>query len=440
MGNKRKGERLLAKALAKQEAQRVERANRILAQASRNAGKPGTHLTNTLIEGFTETEYEAFINECRDEAKKTKEATASQSSPNHVHMYDLLQMPNVLKMVHGVMSHCKQTRDALIFRSLADVIAFFDYCDVDICSFCGDDGEDLQSRYNADIQQVGGHSTFLKRMMVYSLRRKQHSCGKCDRLIQDFLYGAVGFESNHVIDDTARNEDERIKSFEVSARNFGNDPCDLLFEMCKTDLECWHCHNHYGANRYEELPDHVVGEYNYPARPCFEAQQDTTCKEALACIQSLCEDASSHTFKHVTKTFEANTAFYYKDCFLFKKDLWDCAGASLRGEMLHRVYLQVEKRMCGACLLCNEKFCNLPGRELGGTDLHHVDWNSKSLNPSEGSKKSFDESLRENRKLAPLCKPCHLKVHNQPGENDRFMSILGSKYVVDKKTGEISRK
>ena len=96
--------------------------------------------------------------------------------------------------------------------------------------------------------------------------------------------------------------------------------------------------------------------------------------------------------------------------------------------------------MCGGCLRCGKKFCNLPLRELGGIDLHHVIEEKKLFNPSKGVFKTFDKSLEENRKLVPLCKPCHLHVHHMPGENDKFMAKLESKYGVDidQSTGEIS--
>eukprot|EP00985_Skeletonema_marinoi_P026485 scaffold20550_cov232-Skeletonema_marinoi.AAC.2 len=119
---------------------------------------------------------------------------------------------------------------------------------------------------------------------------------------------------------------------------------------------------------------------------------------------------------------------------------WTCAGKSTRNLLLRRVYLQVEKRMCGGCLHCGEKFCNLPLRELGGIDLHHVIEEKKLFNPSEGVLKTFDKSLKENRKLVPLCKRCHLHVHHMPGENDKFMAKLESTYRVDidQSTGVIS--
>jgi predicted HNH restriction endonuclease len=68
---------------------------------------------------------------------------------------------------------------------------------------------------------------------------------------------------------------------------------------------------------------------------------------------------------------------------------------------------------------------------LGGIDLHHVIDAMKLFNPSEGVNKTIDESLKENRKLVPLCKKCHILIHHKDGENDRFMKTLKSKYGVD---------
>jgi hypothetical protein len=307
---------------------------------------------------------------------------------------------------------------------------------VDITKFC----DDLHARYDEDIRR-SGVCMFLKRILLYTIRCEQVCCGKCGRQIDDLLYGAVGFEGNHVADDNAESDDERIKCFNPDIHAFDGDLVDALFEICKTRLECWRCHNHYGACNYDELPDKCVRNYDFKAAPCFVAQEAVQCRNALACIKDLLRNVSSHSFQYICKTFDNNTVFHYKDCFLFNKERWNAASRSTREKMLRRVYLQVEKRACGCCLHCEEKFCNLPARELGGIDLHHVIDAMKLFNPSEGVDKTLDESLKENRKLVPLCKKCHVLIHHKAGENDRFMKTLKSKYGVDAslKDGQLFR-
>ncbi len=441
MPKKSKRASKLTRALAKKSAASSERAKRITEHAARNNDKPGVHPKKPLIQDYTDDECEVFLIECLAEALLTKNKAISQRKENtttaadeHRFMHDILQRDNVLRMVNGVLAYCKQRSDALVFESLNDVISFFDSCDINIRHFYGEDDE-LQSRFEADPR-----STFLKRMMIYSFRNMQCACGKCGKRIVVVRYGAIGYESNHIFDDLAKDENERRKSFEVSCTNFSIDVCDLLFEVCKTDLECMFCHNKLGTCLYEDLPGICEGTYNFSIKMCFEAQDSNECKKALACIQSLCENRSTHSFEHICTVFEIQTDFFYKDCFLFTEDCWDNATSSTRKVMLHRIYLIVEKRMTGGCLLCKTIFCNLPARELMGIDLHHIEWVTKEFNPSEGVTKSFSESLSENRKCGPLCRLCHLMVHNKPGQNTHFMSMLGSNgYVVDTKTGEILR-
>eukprot|EP00984_Skeletonema_dohrnii_P012939 scaffold5303_cov97-Skeletonema_dohrnii-CCMP3373.AAC.1 len=435
-GRKRKSE-LLKQAQARQANQQEQKTAALEKKVNAKAEKPGKHPTKRLMNKFNLDEFNAFYDELCAMAKEVKVDTDTQcpNSGDHVPIYDILQKTNIRKIIREVMAVCKRNDNALIFDRLGTIIQFFSKNDIDIRDFC----HNLQERYDADIKD-SGVSLFLKRMLLYTIRNEQGCCGKCGQTIEDVIYGAVGYESNHVSDDNATSDEERIKCFNASITAFHGDPVDALFELCKTRLECWRCHNHYGACAYDELPDTCEKTYDFDLVPCFAAQQDDKCKKVLACIKELLLDVATLTFNNVCTTFENNTDFRYKDCFLFNKECWTCADKSTRNILLRRVYLQVEKRMCGGCLQCGEKFCNLPLRELGGIDLHHVIEKKKSFNPSDGADKPFDVSLKENRKLVPLCKKCHLYVHHKPGENDKFMAKLESKYGVDidQSSGEIS--
>eukprot|EP00985_Skeletonema_marinoi_P006588 scaffold2848_cov91-Skeletonema_marinoi.AAC.2 len=438
-GKKRKSrDELLRQAQALQANGQEQKTAALEKKVNAKAKKPGKHPTKRLMNKFNLDQFNAFYDELCAMAKEVKVDTDAQcpNSGRHVPIYDILQKSNIRTIIYEVMAVCKRNNNALKLDRLGTIIQFFSTNGIDIRDFC----HDLQKRYDADVKDVHKVSDFLKRMLLYTLRNEQGCCGKCGRTIEDVIYGAVGYESNHVLDDNATSDEERIKCFDANITAFHDDPVDALFELCKTRIECWRCHNHYGACAFDELPKTCEKNYDFEAVPCFAAQQDDQCKKVLACIKELLLDVATLTFNTVCTTFESNTDFRYKDCFLFNKERWTRAGKLTRNIMLRRVYLQVEKRMCGGCLRCGEKFCNLPLRELGGIDLHHVIEEKKLFNPSEGVLKTFDVSLKENRKLVPLCKLCHIHVHHMPGENDKFMAKLESTYRVDidQSTGEIS--
>ena len=449
MGKRERREANRARARAKQANQSNDREQRIAAHAARNNDKKGVHPKFPLVQNYTNPELQRFLRECEDESLLTKKTAISQrgkESCQHVYVYDLIQRPNIRRMLCCVLACCKQRSDAPVFRSLDDIVTFFNSCNIDLLPFFDGDAEELQQRYDTDVRHcLGGHSTFLKRMMVYTMRSEQFSCGDCDKPFNGKRYGAENAEANHVFDDTAKEESERRKSFNVSADNFDCDVCDLLFELMKIDEECVYCHNKFGAANYKELHPICVGQYdwlaNCPVRLPFEVEQTTEFRRVRCCIETLSKNPSSLSFEDVYNGFENSTDFFAKDCFYFTKNQWDSADSETRKQMLHRVVITVQKRMCKECLQCGEQFWNRPGRELVGEDLHHILWDSKLFNPSEGAKKSIVESLGENRKCGQLCRGCHLKIHHKPGENERFVAMLGSNgYVIDSVTGEMSRR
>ncbi len=425
---KKSTEELLAEAAANQSKRQALLEKTINAKAK----KRGLHPTTQLLRNFTQQQFNSFYAELLTMAKEVSDDTKTQcpNSGEHVPIHSILQKPSIRNIIFEIMAKSKRNFNALRFDSLETIIQFFTTNGVDITKFC----DQLRACYDGDLRHANnGVCIFLKRMLLYTIRCEQGCCGKCGVAIDNLLYGAVGFESNHVADDNAESDDERIKCFNANIGAFGTgDLVDSLFEICKTRLECWKCHNHFGACNYDELPDKCVRNYDFEAAPCFVAQERVECKNALACIKDLlCRNATSRSFEYICTEFQSNTVFHYQDCFLFNEERWNAASRSTREKMLHRVYLHVEKRVCGSCLHCGETFCNLPARELGGIDLHHVIDAMKLFNPSEGVNKTIDESLKENRKLVPLCKKCHILIHHKDGENDRFMKTLKSKYGVD---------
>jgi hypothetical protein len=428
-GKKRMSHHDILKGVQEQvDSQKASKEAKVAKKVETKARKKGRHPTKILLRNFTPAEFNAWYEEIKAMALEVKnDTTANQpKSGQHIPIYDVLLRNNIRTIIYEVMRTSKMNRQAQKFNNLDEVIKFFAENDVDITGFC----DDLQARYDKD---VGDNRCckFLKRMILYTIRNEQYGCGKCGRKIEELIFGAIGFESNHVADDNATSDDERIKCFEASITKFlTGDLVDTLFEICKTRLECWRCHNHFGVSRFNELPDTCEGDHTCEPVPFFIAQEKPECKKVLTWLTKI-QNVASQAFESIRDTFDAETDFKPNDCFLFTGERWARADPSTRESMLYRVYLGVEKRMCGGCLRCGEKFCNLPVRELGGLDGHHVLEEMKLFNPSEGAKKTIDESLKENRKLAPLCKKCHIFIHHKVGENDRFMETLRSKYGVD---------
>ena len=422
-----------------QEGQRTARIEQI--NASR-AKKKGTHPQNRIKGQFSRQKFNAFYNELKELAKETQDEAILHRGPNrplnHKFLYEILQKPNIENLIFETFKVCCRHNDRLEFKSLEQVIKFFSDNDVDIVSFVNEqeDDDDIQSRYDKDVAS-GGVSAFLKRMLLYTLRIEQFNCGKCGKLIEERLFGGPEFQSNHIRDDYAQNDEEKIKYKDANINLFLGDLCDALYEICKTSLECAGCHDKHGFLPYAQMPDRNKRTYNFPIRPIVAVQQSVEGRQVLNCIEGLKTNVASRSFADISRTLSEQTLIHSNDAFGFNESTWNNANASTRIQMLSRAYFSAEKRMAGGCMLCGEIHCNLTVRDQRGGDLHHVEESEKNWDPSTGVNKPVAEALQENRKTCLLCKKCHVLVHHRVRSNEAFMDKLLSKYCVDESTGEI---
>ena len=181
---------------------------------------------------FTEESYEAFYAEL---ISKAEDVPSSHSG--HTRIADILdcdKMKSLICLIFQILS--SHTRSKIRKQcTLEHVVKMFRAVDIDIYDF-RDDIDEKFEKYELGV--------FLKMMLVYTIRKKQGACACCGREVEDFLFGAIGFESNHWEDDKDINGDtEGSKCFDICAGNFGRSLMDILFELAKTRLECWVCHN-----------------------------------------------------------------------------------------------------------------------------------------------------------------------------------------------------
>ena len=170
----------------------------------------------------------------------------------HTSILDILLDQKIRSLVFTIFTLVKlppQYKHAFTYQF---VVGCFLKAGVDISIFRDDMEEQFKNRELGD---------FLKMNVVYTFRYKQTGCAKCGRKIDDFMFGAVGYQSNHYADDNVETDEERSKWFGVDASNFGRTLEYILFELCLTRLECWKCHNTFGPHIYDRLPSECYGEY-----------------------------------------------------------------------------------------------------------------------------------------------------------------------------------
>ena len=347
--------------------------------------------------------------------------------------------------------------------TLKKIIKLFKSAGCDIRPFRGGKDKDEQEKnltayYEKHENNI---SFFLTAMFVYTIRCMQGACAVCGKVIEDLLFGALGYESNHWEADKDSNDcgGEGDKCFGVNAHNFGKAFIDIMTELVKTQLECWECHNRFGPTLCKILPDKCFGVYNFLPRPYCAVQDSPEGRDLYKCTKSLLlGEVESYSFEHVVSTILGDTFFTdERDALLFDKERWESITSVVaRQEMIMRFYLQAEKRLAGPCYLCKEtKFSTL--KSMGGGDNHHVDEDNKKLNPSECASRAkvakkldvkpadlgvvewLDFARCENRKTFLLDKCCHMKVTYDDGWRKVFADMMTSDgYDVDySDTGEI---
>ena len=182
---------------------------------------------------FTTDTYNAFYAKLK---AKAKEIPPVQN--DHRSIADILDSPKMKQLISLIFIIISSDYRSSIRRdcTLEKVAEMFRAVDININDF----RDDIDAKF-----EKYGLTKFLQMLLVYTFRKKQGACACCGRKVEDFLYGAIGFESNHWKDDKATNGDtvEGSKCFDLCCTNFDRCLEDILNELVKTRLECWVCHN-----------------------------------------------------------------------------------------------------------------------------------------------------------------------------------------------------
>ena len=194
---------------------------------------------------FTPTTFDAFYKMLLHEADQIPSQHAGHTSLREILQCD--KMRALIAVIHIIITSGYTSSYYRAMNDLTAVEMLFQQVGVDIHNF----RDDIRDTFDENGVLVPGRfrkddlSRFLKRMLCYTLRFKQTGCACCGTLIGiKTLFGALGFESNHWLDDKDSNGDsDGSKLFGLSAENFNRPLEDLLLEFVKTRLECWLCHN-----------------------------------------------------------------------------------------------------------------------------------------------------------------------------------------------------
>ena len=372
------------------------------------------------------------------------EAAEAVPSGQHTSIADLLKLPLMKRLIQTIfilstLPNRDSKRDKIDYDYVK--LMFSRFGGVDISSFREEEEEQLKEMLG-DMKL----NEFMHMMFVYTARYKQERCACCGRDIIDSVFGAIGFESNHWGNDQD-DEELHLKLFEICSGNFGRKFVDILWELCKTRLECWSCHNRYGPYKYQSLPNKCYGDYSdyTKPRPCFEVQLSKECRDLYkVCCRLLDTNIMSLSHNNIMEAIHKDTIFDPRDAVLFNEQEWEIelgTDTDTRRRMIKRIYLQGEKRLSGGCFLCDEEHANSPLRDIPGVDNDHLCPDKKRFNPSEGIRYSLDTARDENKKCCPLCKKCHMRItHSKSAKAEYERKLKAAGYQWSKTTGFLSWK
>ena len=353
-------------------------------------------------------------------------------APNHVPIVQILQRDNVKEFFHvasliSTIGPNDPERQAYSYPKIKSMFSNQGFGD--IARFRPEDSEDYFNKHCL--------SHFLTLHFIYILREKQCACARCGILIDSPMYGAIGFESDHVEENYRALEDSE------KALSLGDVRCigTALIEASKTQLTCGFCHY---RNKYcimSDFPKELMRKYDSTSPQAVSLYLDSTeGKNLLNDFERAWQTPSNSkemSFEAL-QTMANKVGIALEDVAYFSKSKWGQPTMERRPYHLCRVYQNIITRKTGGCLLCGLSFSSLTVIQLYGVDFHHVLESKKECEPSKCALKSPKLASMELRKTCALCKKCHAMVTHSNSAKARFTKKfreLG--YSVNNVSGDI---
>ncbi len=354
-------------------------------------------------------------------------------APNHVPIVQILQRDNVKEFFHvasliSTIGGRDPARQAYSYPKIKSMFANLNFGD--IARFRPEDSEDFFNKHPL--------SYFLTQNFICILRENQCACARCGILIDCPMFGAIGFESDHVEENYRVNEDsERALSLDSHVSCIET----ALSEASKTQLTCGFCHY---RNKYcimSDFPKELMRKYDPTSPQAVSLFLDSTeGKNLLNDFERAWQmpgNSKEMSFKALQKMVN-KVGIALEDVAYFSKSKWGQPTMERRKYHLCRVYQNIITRKTGGCLLCGLSFSSLTVIQLYGVDFHHVLESKKECDPTKCAWKSPKFTSMELRKTCALCKKCHSMVTYSNSAKARFtkkFTELG--YSVNDVTGNI---
>jgi hypothetical protein len=305
------------------------------------------------------------------------------------------------------------------------------------------------SRFNPDDFEcidTSSHAVkeFMLKNIIYLLKEKQCACARCGMEIEDRMFGAIGYECDHV-EENYRENDQSMKLFKI-ADAFRKEVDVAINEVTKTQLTCGTCHLRVKYSISKDLPQTLLREY-----PVIHPRAVTVYLDSDEGINMLDDFSKAWgADKILTLTWQdlqvmmSKFALALEDVAYITEGVWNDGRwegdrEEERQYYVCRIFMNVITCKLGGCLFCKISFSNLLPIQLMGIDFHHIMEAKKKHEPSELAKGSPWRAAQELRKTCALCRGCHAKVTHCKSSASKLMTLFNDEfgYNVDNATGYV---
>ena len=101
-------------------------------------------------------------------------------------------------------------------------------------------------------------SGFMKFVIYYLFKEKQHACARCGCVSRDHMHGAWGFELDHVAENFRMEGEAFTKTASVSDSLAQKPLKGVLLEMAQCQLTCNTCHLNLSYKKTKEIKKMIL--------------------------------------------------------------------------------------------------------------------------------------------------------------------------------------